>query len=158
MERTTYINKLTRIRNALRQSTLSKEQCDTILDETVDKLLNPFYEKGEAERIEKIMKDSNPFWKWDSVKQYISIITTILLYLKIGNVAIITVIALSPALTDLVKMMVKKPFSYDIYLKLATTIISILGKSSVFGIPMIKIKSEGRRKKSRRISKRRLHD
>ncbi len=158
MERTTYINKLTRIRNALRQSNLSKEQCDMILDETVDKLLNPFYENGEAKRIEQIMKDSNPFWKWDSVKQYISIITTILLYLKIGNVAIITVIALSPALTDLVKMMVKKPFSYDIYLKLATTIISILGKSSVFGIPMIKIKSEGRRKKFRRISKRRLHD
>ena len=45
--------------------------------------------------------------------------------------------------------MIKKPFSYDMYLKLTSVIISILGKSKVFGIPMLKIKKEGRR--SRRV-------
>lgn len=148
MERhSTYINKLNRIRHALRHTTLSKEQCDVILDETVDKLLNPFSENGEAQRIEKILKESNPFWTWDSVKQYVSIITTILLYLQLGDPYVITIIALSPALTDLVKIMVKKPFSYETYIKLASTVIFILGKSKVLGIPMLKIKKEGRKSK-----------
>ena len=66
MERHTFINKLTRIRNVIRQSNLSKEQIDLILDETVNKLIN-----GEAARIEQIIKESNPFWTWDSVKQYL---------------------------------------------------------------------------------------
>lgn len=154
MERHTYIIKLARIRNAIRQSTLPKEQIDQILNETVDKLLNPFSENGQAVRIEQIIKESNPFWTWDSVKQYVSIITTILLYLDIGNAALITSIALSPALIDMVKIMIKKPFSYDMYLKLSSTIIAILGKSKVFGIPMVKIKKEGRR--SRRLNRSRL--
>ena len=151
MERHTFINKLTRIRNAIRQSNLSKEQIDLILDETVNKLIHPFSEHGEAARIEEILKESNPFWEWDRVKQYVSIITTILLYLNIGNTPLITLVALSPSLTDMVKIMIKKPFSYDTYLKLTSTIMSILGKSKVFGIPMLKIKKEGRR--SRRKNK-----
>lgn len=147
MERSNFIHKLTQIRNALRQSKLSKKECDLILDETVDKLLNPFSENGQAMRIEKIIKESNPFWTWESVKQYVSIITTILLYLEIGNATLITIIVLSPVLIDMVKIIIKKPFSYDMYLKLTSTIIAILGKSKMFGIPMIKIKKEGRRSK-----------
>jgi hypothetical protein len=143
--------KLTRIRNAIRHSTLPKEQIDLILDETVNKLIHPFSEQGEAARIEEILKESNPFWTWDRVKQYVTIITTILLYLDIGNASLITTVALSPVLIELVKVMIKKPFSYDTYLKLTSTIMVILGKSKVFGIPMLKIKKEGRR--SRRKNK-----
>jgi hypothetical protein len=150
MERHTFI-KLTRIRNAIRHSNLSKEQIDLILDETVNKLIQPFSEQGEAARIEEILKESNPFWTWDRVKQYVTIITTILLYLDIGNASLITTVALSPILIELVKVMIKKPFSYDTYLKLTSTIMAILGKSKVFGIPMLKIKKEGRR--SRRKNK-----
>ena len=80
-----------------------------------------------------------------------TIITTILLYLDIGNASLITTVALSPVLIELVKVMIKKPFSYDTYLKLTSTIMAILGKSKVFGIPMLKIKKEGRR--SRRKNK-----
>ena len=76
MERHTFITKLTRIRNAIRQSNLSKEQIDLILDETVNKLIQPFSEQGEAARIEEILKESNPFWTWDRLKQYVTIITT----------------------------------------------------------------------------------
>ena len=151
MERHTFITKLIRIRNAIRQSNLSKEQIDLILDETVNKLIHPFSEQGEATRIEEILKESNPFWTWDRVKQYVTIITTILLYLDIGNASLITTVALSPVLIELVKVMIKKPFSYDTYLKLTSTIMAILGKSKVFGIPMLKIKKEGRR--SRRKNK-----
>jgi hypothetical protein len=158
MERSIFI-KLTRLRNAIRHSPLTKEQIDQILDETIDTLNQSFNssessessENKEAARIEQILKESNSFWEWDRVKQYVSIITTILLYFNVGNTTLITLVALSPSLTDIVKIMIKKPFSYDTYLKLTSTIISILGKSKVFGIPMLKIKKEGRR--SRRKNK-----
>lgn len=151
MEQSTF-KKLTRLRNAIRHSPLPVEQIDRILDETAD-TLNPISENEEAARIELILKESNPFWTWDSVKQYVSIITTILLYLDIGNATIITTVALSPALMDVVTIMRKKPFSYDTYLKLTSTIIAILGKSKVFGIPMLKIKKEGRRSKRKNKQK-----